>query len=799
MSSRALAPEELRRRADPDALGFATTEEIAPADGLIGQERALEALKFGVGMDAYGYNIYAPGTQGSGRHKAVRRFLEARAVEAPTPDDWVYVYNFEEAHRPHAINLPAGRGCAFADACDRLIEQLKSGLRSVFESEDYRLRRQAIDDAFRGVQQSIFETMSAKARTQGLQLVPQKNGMAIAPLGPSGEPMAPEAIQALNDVDRKALQEKSKAILDEFSAASRALPQHDRERRQKLEALNSETAQIAVDRAFDDQFADFKDWAPLAAHLDAVHKDLLQRPELFLRDQEDDGAPLDQTFNRYRANVLIRQSPNRGAPVVYVDNPDVGQLIGRIEHVAHMGAMLTDFTLIKPGALHRANGGFLLVDAERLLTEPMAWRALKRRVRGCDITFEAPVAGASTATAVTLEPEPIPLKVKVVLFGSREILGLLAANDPDFEELFKVAADFDETFGRTPDCERAYCGLLAGIAAAESDRPISHCGCAALIDRAARIAGDRERLTLRIRLMADLIREAAYWAREEGAPTINAGHVTKAVDEQVRRVDLVRDKIHEQVTRDTVLIETSGARVGQINGLAVLQAGGFAFGKPSRITARVRMGAGRVVDIEREVAMGGALHSKGVLILSSYLAARYALDAPMALRASLVFEQSYGGVDGDSASSTELYALLSALSGFPIKQSLAVTGSVSQNGEVQAIGGVNEKIEGFYDICVADGLTGDQGALIPASNVKNLMLRDDVAEACAAGRFHVYAVSSIDEGIEILTGVEAGARGADGRFPDGTVNAAVEAKLLAFAEARRRFAESALLDGDGAV
>lgn len=785
----------LRRTCDPAGLGFETTTTLQPVDGLVGQDRALDALTFGIGMDAYGYNIYALGTQGSGRHNAVRRFVEARACEEPSPDDWLYVHNFDEPHRPKAINLPAGQGAVFAAACDALIEQLKTGLRTVFESEDYRIRQQAIDRAVADVQQNIFKEVSAKAEAQGLRLVPQQSGMAIVPIKDDGEPMTPQDIQALPQAERDALEASSKAILEEFSAATRELPQYDRERRKRLAQLNRDMASLAVDRAFEDQLSQFETIASLTEHFAAMRADILANPALFLQEQKGEPMPLDQAFNRFRANAFVRREPDCGTPVIYADFPDISYLIGRIEHVPHMGAMLTDFTLIKPGALHQANGGYLLIDAERLLTSPMAWRTLKRRLRSREIVIEPPTASAQTMTTVTLEPAPIPLKIKVILFGSRQVLGLLSASDPDFEELFKVAADFDDTIERTPESEKDYCRLIAGIAGKEINRPVDASGCAAMIERSSRIADDNERLTLRIRALADLVREADFWAKEDGADAISGAHVDKALQEQIRRVDLVREKIHEQVTRDTVLIDTDGAKVGQINGLAVLAAGGLAFGKPSRITARVRMGAGKVIDIEREVEMGGPLHTKGVLILSSFIASRYALDMPMALRASLVFEQSYGGVDGDSASSTELYALLSALSDVPIRQGIAVTGSVSQNGEVQAIGGVNEKIEGFFDICSERGLTGEQGVLIPQANVKNLMLREDVVAACAEGRFAVYAVETIDQGIEILTGAVAGERGENGLFPDGSINRAVEEKLVAFANSRQAYAANVDQEG----
>ncbi|MEE8455439.1 MAG: AAA family ATPase [Limibaculum sp.] len=792
----ALACDQLFRACDPDSLGFATTADLEPAHGLIGQERALAALEFGVAIRARGFNIFALGAQGSGRHNAVRHFVEARAKGEAAPDDWVYVHNFNEPYRPRALRLPPGLGPRLATELDELITQLKGMLPAMFEANEYRDRRAAIEGEFQETQQAAFRELGEKAEAQNLRILQSPTGMMIVPVH-DGEPIRPEIVERMAEADRTAIEARIKALGEELAQTMRAIPGRDKERRQRIEALNSEMAEMAVSRAMDDIPAEFHQIPELDRHLTDIRTDLVARSEVFLAG--DDGAkpPLDLAMNRYRANPLLRSADyDGGAPVIYADAPDVGYLVGRVEHIPHLGAMLTDFTQIKPGALHRANGGYLLVDAERLLVSPFAWHTLKRCLRAREIVIASPMLGTSTMTAVSLEPAPIPLDVKVILFGGRQTLHAMAAMDPDFSELFKVAADFDDVFPRSPDTEREFCRLIAGIARDEAERPLAASACAAVIERAARLAGDAERLTLRVGWLADLIREADHWAGVGGARVIDAAHIAKTVAEQIHRVDLVREKLHEQITRETVLIDTDGEAVGQINGLAVLQAGTLAFGKPSRITARVRMGSGKLVDIEREVEMGGPLHSKGVLILSGFLAARYALDAPVSLAASLVFEQSYGGVDGDSASSTELYALLSALSGLPIRQGFAVTGSVNQNGDVQAIGGVNEKIEGFFDICNARGLTGSQGVLVPTANVKHLMLHRDVVEACRAGRFHIHAVAHIDQGIEILTGREAGVRGDDGRFPEATINRLVEGRLVAFAEARRRFGKGA--EGDGA-
>ncbi|MEM8795633.1 MAG: Lon protease family protein, partial [Pseudomonadota bacterium] len=493
-------------------------------------------------------------------------------------------------------------------------------------------------------------------------------------------------------------------------------------------------------------------------------------------------------FRRYGVNVIVADREGEGAPVIFEDHPTLGNVLGRIEHMSQMGTLFTDFMLIKPGALHKANGGYLVVDARRLLTEPFVWEAIKRTLRSGSIRIESGAEHLGLSTTVSLDPEPIPLHVKVILIGERRLYDLLVHFDPDFGDLFKVEADFDDRWERTEDNEGQTARLFSSIIRSENLLPLSAEGAALLIEEAARDAQDAERLSLRTEELCDLLSEADYWARQDERRVVSADDMDCAIKERIQRKDRIRERMYEAIERETMLIDTEGSIVGQVNGLAVLGIGGFAFGKPSRITARVRMGTGKLIDIEREVKLGGPLHSKGVMILSSYLNGNFSLDQPISLWASLVFEQSYGGVDGDSASSTELYTLLSALSDVPIKQSLAVTGSVNQLGQVQAIGGVNEKIEGFFDICKARGLTGDQGVLIPASNVKHLMLRQDVVDAAADGRFNVYPVSTINEGIELLTGRAAGERDADGRYPAESINALVEEKLETFATRRRFFA-----------
>ena len=801
-----LPPDALRRRCDPAQFSFNTSEDLDLIDGLVGQERALDALTFGAEMRGPGFNVFVLGIPGSGKHNAVKEFLRGKAERAPSPDDWAYVHNFAEPHRPTALRLPPGRAQRLHDGMQALIDGLRTAFPAVFESDDYQARRKEIDAGFQRQQQTAFSELAEDAAKQGIAIMRTQSGMAMAPIR-DDKALTPEEFKALPEKEQQALQEKMQQLQTALQDIMETVPRLDKERREQIRELDRRLATLAVRRAMNDLVDSFADLPAVKAYLEDVRQDLVENAQLFLSapsapmelaPDSSTGHPTppprptgpETRFRRYEVNVIVRHSldgEGAGAPVVTDDHPALGNLLGRVEHMAQMGALVTDFTLIKPGSLHRANGGYLLIDAIKLLREPFAWDALKRALRNSCVTIESPGAYISVASTVTLEPDPIPLDVKVVLFGDRTLFHLLSSQEPDFRELFKVAADFEEIIEWDEENAALLVRLLGGICRKEDLRPLDAEGAAAIVEHAARLAGDSERLSVRIGPLADVLREASYWAGKAEHKAIGAADVKRAVDEGIRRLDRARQRSHEAILRDTLMIETDGAEVGQVNALSVHALGAISFGRPTRITARVRMGAGRVLDIEREAKLGGNLHSKGVLILSGFLSSRYALKAPVAMAATLVFEQSYGGVDGDSASSTELYALLSALSEVPLKQSLAITGSVNQLGEVQAIGGVNQKIEGFYDICAARGLTGEQGVLIPASNVKHLMLREDVAEACRDGRFHVYAVSHIDEGIALLTGREASARGADGLFPEGSINRLVEDRLIGFAESRRDF------------
>ncbi len=806
----------LRPSCDPSTFTFRTTAELDDVDGLIGQERAVDAIRFGTEIQRKGFNLFVLGSPGLGKHTAVSRHLEEKAADEDLPPDWVYVYNFDVSHKPNAIQLPPGRGTVLQKGMAAAIDRLKGAIPTLFDSDDYRNRRRAIDETMQGAHKEAIEALSEKAKAAGVALVQSQQGLGMAPMK-DGEVMQPDAFNALPDDEKKRIQETIGELQKELATIMENLPRLNQERRDKIRDYNRDLAAVAVVQALRDVKQAFWEADEVQAYLEAVRKDLIDHIEMFVpagapEAQAAQGGPPPATvaeaeqearFRRYQVNIIagdgadattregdetqVEPASAAGAPVVYEDYPTLGNLVGRIEHRAQMGALMTDFTLIKSGALHRANGGYLLLEARKVLSEPYAWEALKRILRGGCIKIEAPGAAASPMTTTSLEPEPIPLDIKVVLFGDRGLYYQLAGLDPDFSDLFKVAADFEEVLERKEDADLLYARLLGSVARRENIRPLDATAIARVIDHSARLSGSSEKLSVRMSPVVDLIREADFWAKEDGDEVLSADHIQKALDQQDRRLSRMRELSYETITEETILIDTDGAKVGQINGLSVLQLGGFAFGKPTRITARVGMGSGKVVDIEREVELGGPLHTKGVLILSGFLAARFAQDVPMSLAATLVFEQSYGGVDGDSASSTELYALLSALADVPIKQGLAVTGSVNQHGEVQAIGGVNEKIEGFFEICKTRGLTGDQGVLIPPANVKNLMLKPEVVEAAEAEKFRIYSVETIDQGIEILTGLPAGSRDNEERYPEGSINGRVARRIRKFAETRRDF------------
>jgi lon-related putative ATP-dependent protease len=790
----AVSPEHLRNCTDPSILGFKSTADLEPVTSLVGQERALSAIKFGAGITQPTFHLFVLGPPGSGKKTAVHSFLEEKAAQEIPPADWVYVNNFDTPHKPHAISLPRGRAAGLSQAMIDAIDELRSAIPAMFESEEYQSRRRAIDEQTHGSQEEEFAALNKRAEVENIAVLRTPLGFAMAP-AKDGKVIQPEAFNELPKTERHAIQNKIEALQEQLEAILKQIPRLEKDRRKRIRELNDELGKVAVRAALSEVEAEFHDQPDVVDYLKKVETDLVANVALFVGDSDESGEVIghsveiiqDTRFRRYMVNVLIGDGSQDGAPILGEDNPTLGNLVGRIEHLSQMGNLVTDFLLIKPGALHKANGGYLLLDARKVLLQPFAWEGLKRALKAQEVSIESPAEQLSLVSTVSLEPDRIPLKLKAILFGDRTLYYLLSALDPEFAGLFKVAADFDDTMEHTTENTDIYARLVASIVSRHTLRPVDAGGVARIIDESARLAEDSEKLTLHVEAIADILCEADYWAGEAHRKTIKATDIARAVKENIFRLDRLREKAQESIIRDIMLVDTRGSCIGQINGLSVLSLGKFSFGRPSRITARVRMGTGRLVDIEREVELGGPLHSKGVMILRGFLEGRYAHHVPLSLSASLVFEQSYGGVDGDSASSAELYTLLSALAKLPLKQSLAVTGSVNQHGQVQAIGGANEKIEGFFDICKTRGLTGEQGVIIPKSNLVHLMLREDVVKAVKRKRFHVYAIQTIDEGLEILTGLTAGVRNKDNLFPVGSVNRCIEDRLIAFAEARRKF------------
>lgn len=776
----------LRRTTDAAALGIDSTDDLTALPLLFGQERALAAIDFGVCMGGDGYNLFLLGPGGIGKRRLARRVLGARAAAEPTPGDWVYVHNYSEPLKPCALGLAPGQGPAFRDAIKALVGELADLLPDLYEGEDCRARRQALKAEFVARDEERVKSLRERARTQDVALTQTPDGFSLVPLA-GGEPMPDEAYEALAEPERTAVdaamaevRSALEDLLDTAPLEQRAYRERQRELRQTLMRREVEPRLAALR-------TDYASLPAVLAHFEALAADLIEHVDDFLpSDDEDDERPPARELKRYRVNVVVARTPGAGAPVVYEDHPLHQNLLGRLEYAAESGNLITDFTLIRAGSLHAANGGYLILEARQLLAQPFAWEGLKRALLSRAIRIVSPGELYGQVTTVSLDPEPITLATKVLLLGDAEVYELLSQLDPDFPALFKVVADLEPDVSRDAASERLYARLIATIVGEAGLRPFAADAIARVIDEAARLAEDAERLSLHLAALSDLLREADFVAAETGTGTVTAAQVAEALARRKRRRGGIEERILEAIRRGTVLIDTQGAAVGQVNGLAVLDLGEVRFAKPVRLSATVRLGSGEVVDIERESELGGAIHAKGVLILTSLLGARYLADHPLSFRASLVFEQSYGPVDGDSASVAECCALLSALAKLPLAQHYAITGSLNQYGRVQAIGGVNEKIEGFWAVCRDAGLTGTQGVIVPAANVQHLMLDPEVVAAVADGRFHIHAVADLDEALALLTGVPAGVRDAQGRFPPDSVNGRVEARLEAFAQAAHR-------------
>lgn len=791
-----LPASDLYHACDLSEVDFTTTKQLEPMSASIGQERAVEAVDFGVGIRQDGYNVYVMGSTGLGKHALIEHMLEQRRHDDPAPNDWCYVADFDNPHRPSALRLPPGRGRHLRDDMKQLVEDLLNAVPAAYQSEDYNRRAEAIQQEFKEREDAAASAIGQKAKERGIALIHTPHGYTLAPVK-DGHILNSEEFGKLPEDEKERIGGLIGELQEDLQKTLSQVPLWQKEMRRRFKELNREVTEATVTALIAELEANYADLPAVLDYLAAVKRDVVDNGEVFRHGDGEEGkapTPDDPQFTRYRVNLLVDNADLDGAPVVHEDNPSYLNLIGRIEHIARMGTLMTDFTLIKSGALHRANGGFLILDALRLLANPFAWDALKRVLRSREIRIESLERLLSLASTTSLEPQAIPTDVKVVLVGERLLYYLLKAYDPDFGQLFKVAADFAEDMPRLPANDALYARLVATVQENKKLLPLTRDAVELVIEQAARRAADGERVSLHLGSLSDLLREADDRARKALEETIRRDHVTGAIGAQRHRLDQLRERLQQEILRGTILIDTKGAQLGQINGLSVIQLGDYAFGTPTRISATARLGTGEVVDIQREVEQGGPIHAKGVFILSAYLGRRYARFQPLCLAASLVFEQTYGLVEGDSASVAELCALLSAVGDIPLRQSLAVTGSVNQHGEVQAIGGVNEKIEGFFDICAARGLTGTEGVIIPDTNRKHLMLRPEVIAATEAGEFHVYAVHHVDQAMELLTGQPAGVPDNSGNYPAESVNGQIQKRLAEFFVIRQQL--SAQIHGD---
>ncbi|MDH5794717.1 MAG: AAA family ATPase [Candidatus Bathyarchaeota archaeon] len=788
-----LSPEELRRECDPSIMKCETTEDLPPLEGIIGQERAVRALRFGLDIKERGFNIYAAGEAGTGRTTAVKDFLEEIARTKSVPLDCFYVNNFKNSYEPKAIKLPPGKGTVFQKDMSNLISEVRRELPKAFESEDYAAKRETTIKAIEEERQNLFAQLSKRAQEEGFVLQSSPIGLLTIPVV-KGRPLSEKEFLSLKPEMREEIQNRREELNADLRNAMRQLRGLERKTNEEVAKMNREVALYAVGYLVSDLKEKYEEFPEVVDFLEEAQSDILENIEQFVGEPK---APAqlrlpgieELPFRKYEVNLIVNNSDLEGAPVVLELNPTYQNLFGRIEKEARFGVLTTDFTMIRGGSLHRANGGYLVLPTEEVIRNMFSWDGLKRALTNGQINIEEAGERLGFITTKSLKPAPIPLDIKVILIGNPLFYQTLYMYDPEFRELFKVKADFDVTMDRTEESMHKYASFVCTFCRREKLRHLDSSAVAKVIAYGSRLADDKEKLSTRFADVADIIREANFYAAQENSKHVTASHVRKAIEEKMYRSSLIQEKIQELIERDVLLIDTEGEAVGQVNGLSVMSLGDFAFGRPSRVTASIGIGREGVIDIEREAKLGGPIHTKGVMILSGYLSEKYAQDKPLSLSARLVFEQSYSGVEGDSASSTELYAMLSALSGLPIKQSIAVTGSVNQKGEVQPIGGVNEKVEGFFEVCKAKGLTGQQGVLVPQSNVQNLMLKEEVVDAVKDGKFHMYSVKTIDEGIEILTGVKAGERQPDGTFSVGSVNHKVDRRLREMAERLKEFPE----------
>ena len=783
--ARRLRAAEVRWTCGPDDLPFQSTAELTPPDALIGQARAERSLEFGVDIRSRGFNIYAAGTPGTGRTSMVMARLQAEAARRPTPDDWCYIHNFDDSHRPRALRLPAGRAPTFRAQLREVVETLRHEMQRAFDTEEYQNQRDAVTQAVQTERREAFTGFEQQASERGFEVRQRPAGLGVSPTR-DGRPMSPETLRDLPEAERERIQATSQELEDRLGRLMRRLRRRQRAARFTLSELSADVARSVARPLLDDLREEYEALPDVTVHLDAIETHVTQNHANFLESDattlpSQRPGPAPDPYLPYRVNVLVTHEPGTGAPLVRDTHPTHPHLFGRVETRTELGVSVTDFTLIQPGALHRANGGYLVLDANDLLQSGTSYAALKRALRNERVRIESAAEDLGLPSAVRLEPQPIPLDLKVALVGPPDVYALLYELDPDFGQLFKVLAEFETEIELNGENTMRYAQFIAARCVNEDLQPFDRSAVARIVEEGVRLAGDRTKLSTRFGDISDIVREAEYWARRRGGDLVTEEDVWASIDERVRRSNRLEMQIRDRMVDGTVMIDADGSAVGQVNGLTIVGVGSHEFGQPNRITARVFAGRDGVISIDREAKLSGPIHDKGAMILAGFLNGTFGLDGPLTMSATIAFEQSYWGVEGDSASLAELLTLLSALSDYPLDQGTAVTGSVNQHGNVQAVGGVSQKIEGFFDLCTRQGLSGEQGVLIPASNVRHLTLRWDVAGAVDEGKFRIYAAAHVAEAVTLLTGRSAGSPDTVGRFASDTVFGAAQARLNQFA------------------
>lgn len=785
--------DQLYKFCDPEIFKFKTTDELPDMKYTIGQERALHAIDFGLSLDSSGFNIFILGEHGTGKMTTVKSFLAQKALSEPVPPDWCYLYNFKDPDSPVAISMKPGDAIVFQKSMDEMIKILRTEIPKVFESKEYEKQKNKIIEASQQKQREVFSSLEQEAQEKGFSLRKTVGGLIIVPVRKTGEPLTEEEYELLDEKTRKRLDETGKTLQEKLNDVVRVIRETEKLVKEAVVKLEKEAALSAVGHLIDEIKHEFKEYERIISYLEDVKEDILEHLDDFkFQEEQTPQLPFmklpkaEPTFTRYTVNVLVNNKDCKGAPCIFESNPTYYNLFGRIEHKIQYGIALTDFSMIKAGSLHKANGGYIVIDALDLLRNIFAYDALKRAIRNKELKIEDVWEQYRLISTTTLKPESIPLDIKVILVGNPYLYYLLYNLDEEYRELFKVKADFDSRMDRTDENIQKYASFIATLCREEKLLPFDSTGVAKIVETGSRLAENQNKLSARFSDITDILREASYWATKSGSKVVTEKHVQQAIDERIFRNSKIEDRLREMILDGTIIVETEGQKIGQINGLAVLDFGDYSFGKPSRITARCYAGKAGIVNIERETKMSGKIHEKAILIISNYLGSRYAIKKPISLSASITFEQLYEMVEGDSASCAELYALLSSIAGVPLKQNIAVTGSMDQNGEVQPVGGINEKIEGFFALCKLKGLDDSHGVIIPKRNVKNLMLKNDVVEAVRSGKFSIYPIEKVDEGLEIMTGLKCGELREDGTYPEGTINYLIVKRLTEISESMEK-------------